>query len=97
LRLAEGLYERTGVRVSKSVAKECDMRELTVQEMDSVSGGLVESLGALTGIEAGLTFGAVAGAVISSFSAGYAAGTWANETFGISDAIVDGISGDAVL
>ena len=71
------------------------MRELTFEELDLVGGGNT-FLGA-TAVGAGLAWAAAAGALYGAFNVGYEAGTWANETFGISDAIVDAISDDAVL
>lgn len=52
------------------------MRELRMNEIDAVSGGvLIDSIGPLTGIAAGLRFATVAGVLSASYYTGYAIGT----------------------
>lgn len=52
------------------------MRELTIDELDRVSGG--DSLFGITNISQGLKLTGVIGAVSMAASAGYAAGEWLN-------------------
>jgi hypothetical protein len=53
------------------------VRDLTVNEIEEVSGGWNYALGGMTitGIEAGLALSGVVGALVSAFSAGYFVGS----------------------
>lgn len=57
------------------------MRELTVQEVDAVSGGVIDQIGFLRGISLGLRVGAVGAVLSGSWYAGYTIGTAIYNTY----------------
>jgi hypothetical protein len=65
------------------------MRELTREEVTEVSGGILDKLGFVAGIEAGLTVIAVGGALYGTWEASHAVGTWLNNTFDLSTSLLD--------
>jgi len=57
------------------------MRELSQQEIEAVSGGVIEEIGFLRGISFGLRVGAVGAALTASYYAGHALGTAIYDTY----------------
>jgi len=58
------------------------MRELTNNELDAVSGGvIIDEIGFLKGISFGLRVGAVGAVLSASYYAGYAVGTAMYNTY----------------
>ena len=51
------------------------MRELTGNEIEAVSGGVIDEIGFLKGISFGLRVGAVGAVLSASYYAGYTLGT----------------------
>ena len=58
------------------------MRELSYQEIEVVSGGIIiDAIGPLQGIGAGLRLGSVIGILTASYYAGYTVGSAIYETY----------------
>jgi fucose permease len=65
------------------------MRELTREEVTEVSGGVLDKLGPLIGIEAGLTLFAVGTTLVGTGAAAYQFGTWLNNLFDLSTGLLN--------
>ena len=57
------------------------MRELSNNEIDAVSGGVIDVIGPIGGISLGIRLGAVGAVLTASYYAGYAVGTAIYNTY----------------
>jgi hypothetical protein len=73
------------------------MRQLTEAEVREVSGGVLDKLGFITGIEAGMTVFAMGSAVIGVGYGAYQVGTWLNNTFNLSTHLLNALEGWGII